>query len=80
MTSEKVKAHHISRIAYIYIRQSTTSQVQHNLESQSRQYQLVDKAKELGFTEVKIIDEDLGLSGSQAVKEAVSNAWWLKSV
>jgi len=65
MTSEKIKAHHLSRIAYVYIRQSTTYQAQHNLESQSRQYQLVDKAKALGFTQVEIIDKDLGLSGSQ---------------
>lgn len=65
MTSEKIKAHHLSRLAYVYIRQSTSYQTQHNLESQSRQYQLVDTAKALGFTQVEIIDEDLGLSGGQ---------------
>ena len=65
MTSEKIKAEHISRIAYVYIRQSTAYQVANNLESQSRQYQLVEKAKALGFHDVRVIDEDLGLSGAQ---------------
>ena len=68
MTSEKIKTHHLSRIAYVYIRQSTTYQTQHNLESQARQYQLADKAKALGFQEVRIIDEDLGLSGGQGTE------------
>ena len=65
MMSEKIKSHHLARIAYIYIRQSTAHQVEHHRESQSRQYELADKAKALGFHEVRIIDEDLGLSGGQ---------------
>jgi DNA invertase Pin-like site-specific DNA recombinase len=65
MTSEKIKAEHISRVAYVYIRQSTAYQVENNLESQSRQYQLVEKAKALGFHDVRVIDEDLGRSGAQ---------------
>jgi DNA invertase Pin-like site-specific DNA recombinase len=39
-------------------------QVTGNLESQRRQYALVDRAKELGFTEVEVIDQDLGRSGA----------------
>ena len=58
----KIKEKHLSRVAYVYIRQSSQYQVEHNLESQSRQYQLVDKAKKMGFRDVRIIDEDLGLS------------------
>ena len=65
MTSEKVKAQHVSRIAYVYVRQSTAYQVENNLESQSRQYRLVDTAKALGFRDVRVIDEDLGLFGAQ---------------
>lgn len=65
MTSEKVQAHHVARLAYVYIRQSTAHQVANNRESQSRQYQLVDHAKALGFPDVRVIDEDLGLSGAQ---------------
>jgi DNA invertase Pin-like site-specific DNA recombinase len=52
-------------MAYVYIRQSTAYQVENNLESQRRQYALVDNAKALGFPDVRVIDEDLGLSGAQ---------------
>jgi DNA invertase Pin-like site-specific DNA recombinase len=63
MGSSKIKDTHLARIAYIYIRQSTAYQAEHNLESQRRQYQLVEKAKAMGFLDVRVIDEDLGLSG-----------------
>ena len=53
-----------SRRAIVYVRQSTGVQVRENLESQRRQYALVDLAKEYGFTEVVVIDEDLGISAS----------------
>src|SRR3990172_1086906 len=62
MEMGKIKEGHLSRTAYVYIRQSTPYQAEHNLESQRRQYQLVDKAKALGFTDIKVIDEDLGIS------------------
>ncbi len=64
MENEKIQERHLSRSAYVYIRQSTSYQAEHNLESQKRQYQLVDKAKALGFTDVKVIDEDMGLSAA----------------
>lgn len=62
MEKGKIKGKHLSRIAYVYIRQSTQYQAQHNIESQRRQYQLAEKAKEMGFQDVRVIDEDLGLS------------------
>lgn len=65
MSSDKIKAEHRSRIAYVYIRQSTTYQVEHHRESQHRQYELVEKAKAFGFHDVRVIDEDLGRSGAQ---------------
>jgi DNA invertase Pin-like site-specific DNA recombinase len=43
-------------------------QVVHNQESQRRQYGLVDRAKEIGFQEAVVIDEDLGRSGSGMVE------------
>ncbi len=64
MGNEIIKAQHLARVAYVYVRQSTQYQAEHYLESQARQYQLVDRAKELGFTEVRVIDEDLGVSGA----------------
>lgn len=64
MGNAEIRNEHLSRTAYVYIRQSTPYQKEHNLESQRRQYQLVEKARALGFKDVQVIDEDLGLSGS----------------
>jgi len=38
--SEKIQPHHLSRQAYVYVRQSTMNQVRNHLESQRRQYDL----------------------------------------
>ena len=43
----KIAEHHRSRPAYIYLRQSTPSQVRHHQESTERQYALREKAVEL---------------------------------
>jgi DNA invertase Pin-like site-specific DNA recombinase len=59
----KITAEHLQRIACVYIRQSTPDQLVHNLESQRRQYGLGDRARQLGWTTVEIIDDDLGRSG-----------------
>jgi len=60
----KITADHLARRACVYVRQSTPGQVQHNLESQRRQYALVDRARALGWKDVDVIDDDLGISGS----------------
>jgi DNA invertase Pin-like site-specific DNA recombinase len=57
----------VRRKAVVYVRQSTPQQVQSNLESQRRQYELVDVARRRGFTNVEIIDDDLGRSASGTV-------------
>jgi DNA invertase Pin-like site-specific DNA recombinase len=54
----------LQRKAVVYVRQSTPQQVQSNLESQRRQYELVDVAKRRGFRDVEVIDDDLGRSAS----------------
>jgi len=59
----KITADHLARRACVYIRQSTPGQVQHNLESQRRQYALVDRARALGWQDIDVIDDDLGISG-----------------
>jgi len=59
----KITAEHLQRNAFVYIRQSTPDQLVHNLESQRRQYGLADRAKQLGWMTVEIIDDDLGRSG-----------------
>ena len=68
MSEWKVTASHRSRAAVIYVRQSTLLQVEHNRESTARQYDLVSRARELGWpgSAVTVIDEDLGLSGASA--------------
>jgi hypothetical protein len=60
----KITADHLARRACVYIRQSTPEQVRHNLESKRRQYGLVDRARALGWQEIDVIDDDLGISGS----------------
>jgi DNA invertase Pin-like site-specific DNA recombinase len=68
----KIQPTHTQRAAYVYIRQSTPGQVEHNRESTVRQYALADRACQLGWPneQVVIIDEDLGLSGSSTDKRS----------
>jgi DNA invertase Pin-like site-specific DNA recombinase len=64
--SDKITASHLSRAAFIYIRQSTMTQLERNRESTARQYKLVDRATQLGWIadRVRTIDDDQGISGS----------------
>lgn len=57
----------LQRKAVVYVRQSTPQQVQSNLESQRRQYELVEVARRRGFANVEVIDDDLGRSASGTV-------------
>ena len=68
----KIKPAHTQRGAFVYVRQSTAAQVEHNRESTQRQYALVDRAVELGWQreQVSVVDEDLGLSGSSTDKRS----------
>jgi excisionase family DNA binding protein len=63
LTNERLK-----RRAIVYLRQSSPEQVFQNQESQRRQYGLSDQARELGFRDVMVIDEDLGRTGSGLVE------------
>jgi DNA invertase Pin-like site-specific DNA recombinase len=58
----KITDEHLARAAYVYVRQSTPDQVRNNHESRRRQYALQEHAKQLGWTNVVVIDEDLGQS------------------
>jgi excisionase family DNA binding protein len=64
MNNYRITAEHLSRAAYVYIRQSTVDQLANNPESRRRQYALKTRAQALGFANVIVIDEDLGRSGS----------------
>jgi excisionase family DNA binding protein len=59
----KITPEHLARQAIVYIRQSTADQVANNLESQRRQYNLPERARQLGWSDVAVIDDDLGRSG-----------------
>ena len=65
--AELLPAAVLRRKAVVYVRQSTQSQVQTNLEGQRRQYDLVAQARRLGFAQVEVIDDDLGRSASGMV-------------
>jgi DNA invertase Pin-like site-specific DNA recombinase len=68
---QKVTAGHLSRDAYLYVRQSTIRQVFENTESTTRQYALRNRAVALGWPleRVHVIDSDLGQSGATADRE-----------
>jgi DNA invertase Pin-like site-specific DNA recombinase len=65
-SAEKIGPQHLARPAVVYVRQSTVSQVRHHHESRRRQYDLAARAKQLGWCEVSVIDEDLGRSGASS--------------
>jgi hypothetical protein len=70
--NSKVTAAQLRRLALVYVRQSTTSQVQYNRESTERQYRLAARASELGWQreQIKVLDQDLGISGSGLAERA----------
>ena len=59
----KITGDHLARSAYVYVRQSSMDQLLHNPESRRRQYALTTRARELGWQNVIVIDDDLGRSG-----------------
>lgn len=63
---ERLTSARRAKLAYIYVRQSSVTQVKHHQESTELQYRLVDRAVDLGWPRerVQVIDEDLGKSGA----------------
>jgi DNA invertase Pin-like site-specific DNA recombinase len=68
MNREKIQRRHLDRAASICVRPSSLEQVRHHLERQGRQYELAELARQLGFANVIVIDEDQGRSGSGSVQ------------
>jgi len=66
--ADQLPATVLKRKAVVYVRQSTQAQVDTNLESQRRQYDLVNEARRRGFQNVEVIDDDLGRSASGMVE------------
>jgi DNA invertase Pin-like site-specific DNA recombinase len=73
--SDKISPQHLARKAMLYIRQSSTYQVSHNLESQRLQYAMQDRLRHLGWQEIEVVDEDLGRSAAGMVARAGSSGW-----
>ena len=63
--NERITTAHRAKLAYVYVRQSTTGQVRQHQESTELQYRLVNRAASLGWPRdrIEVIDEDLGKSG-----------------
>jgi len=68
MKNPKVTPHHLQKIAFVYVRQSSLGQVRNHRESTERQYALDQLARSLGWPEsrIQILDGDLGCSGTSS--------------
>ena len=66
----KITEQHLSRPAYIYVRQSTNAQVLHHQESAERQYALRTMALEMGWSEssIRTLNRDLGMTGTEMTR------------
>ncbi len=66
--SSKVTTTHQAKLAYIYIRQSSLSQLTRHTASTELQYELVERVATLGWPRerIQVIDDDLGKSGTSA--------------
>ena len=70
MISDKLRPHHLERKALLYVRQSSAHQVLHNRESSALQYAMRDRLTALGWSEIEVIDDDLGRSAAGGVQRA----------
>jgi DNA invertase Pin-like site-specific DNA recombinase len=68
--SDKIKPHHLQRKAVLYVRQSSAHQVIHNRESRSLQYAMRERLAVLGWSDIEIIDDDLGISAAGTATRA----------
>ena len=62
--ADKVTDRHVARKAIVYVRQSTQKQVMGNPESGRLQYEMKQRLSSLGWGEIEIVDDDLGLSAA----------------
>src|SRR5262245_26532490 len=70
MISDKIRPQHLERKAILYVRQSSAHQVLHNRESSALQYAMRDRLTTLGWSEIEVIDDDLGRSAAGSVQRA----------
>jgi DNA invertase Pin-like site-specific DNA recombinase len=67
-TPQKIATRHRERQAFIYVRQSTLAQVRYHTASTARQYDLSQRAQQLGWApeQIRVLDQDQGQSGASA--------------
>src|SRR5438094_9054415 len=72
LASPKIREDHLTRLAIVYVRQSSPQQVLEHHASRERQYALAEAAVGLGWARdrVLVIDEDQGQSGKTAERRA----------
>src|SRR5712691_13232141 len=75
---QQVTAHHLTRLACLYVRQSTLQQVLENTESTSRQYALRERARALGWADERIVVIDQDLSPMIAQKRPPAWPSWAR--
>jgi DNA invertase Pin-like site-specific DNA recombinase len=62
--NDKITARHLQRKAVVYVRQSSQGQVSRNAESRRLQYEMKYRMQSLGWSEVELVDDDLGRSAA----------------
>ena len=70
MSSDKIGLQHRARKAMLYVRQSSAHQVQHNGESRLLQYAMRERLAHLGWSQIEVVDEDLGRSAAGGTTRA----------
>jgi hypothetical protein len=70
MISDKIRPHHLERKAILYVRQSSAHQVLHNREISALQYAMRGRLTTLGWSDIEVIDDDLGRSAAGGIQRA----------
>ena len=70
MTPDKIKPHHLARRAAVHVRQSSAHQVLHNPEGRALRYAMRDRLAALGWSDIEVVDDDLGRSAAGGVVRA----------
>jgi hypothetical protein len=68
--SNTIQPQHLTRKALLYVRQSSPHQASHNKESRTLQCGMLDRLTALGWSEIEVIDDDLGSSPAGRIQRA----------
>lgn len=66
--TDRLKEKHLQRRAFVYVRQSSQYQVLRNEESRRLQYAMQQRLESLGWRDIEVIDDDLGLSATSTME------------